>query len=46
MPRAIRAEELLQSVQWVELLRTNAVLDSVVERQALFVSTGKPRDSL
>ena len=48
-PRAagpIRAEELLSSVQWVELLRTNAVLDSVVERQALFVSTGRPRDSL
>ena len=48
-PRAagpIRAEELLNSVQWVELLKTNAVLDSVVERQALFVSTGEPRDSL
>jgi capsular exopolysaccharide synthesis family protein len=48
-PRAqgpIRAEELLTSVQWVELLRTNAVLDSVVERQALFVSTARARDSM
>jgi capsular exopolysaccharide synthesis family protein len=48
-PRAagpIRAEELLTSVQWVELLRTNAVLDSVVERQTLFVSTGRAKDTL
>ncbi len=42
----IRAEELLTSVQWVELLRTNAVLDSVVQRQALFISTSKAKDSL
>jgi capsular exopolysaccharide synthesis family protein len=42
----IRAEELIsQAPQWVELLRTNAVLDSVVERQALFVSTGRAKDS-
>ncbi len=42
----IRAEELLTSVQWVELLRTNAVLDSVVQRQQLFISTAKAKDSL
>lgn len=42
----IRAEELLTSVQWVELLRTNAVLDSVVQRQALFITTSKAKDSL
>jgi capsular exopolysaccharide synthesis family protein len=41
----IRAAELLESVQWVELLRTNAVLDSVVQRQALFVTPARARDS-
>ena len=42
----IRAEELLNSVQWVELFKTNAVLDSVVQRQALFVSVARGRDSV
>jgi capsular exopolysaccharide synthesis family protein len=42
----IRAEELLSSVQWVELLRTNAVLDSVVQQQQLFITPAKARDSL
>lgn len=41
----IRAEELLSSVQWVELLRTNAVLDSVVQNQHLFITPAKSRDS-
>jgi capsular exopolysaccharide synthesis family protein len=41
----IRAEELLNSVQWVELLKTNAVLDSVVQRQALFITPSHVRDS-
>jgi capsular exopolysaccharide synthesis family protein len=41
----IRAEELLVSVQWVELLRTNAVLDSVVQRLALFITPARLRDS-
>jgi len=41
----IRAAELLESVQWVELLKTNAVLDSVVQRQALFVTPARSRDS-
>ncbi len=41
----IRAAELLESVQWVELLRTNAVLDSVVQRQALFVTPARLRDT-
>lgn len=41
----IRAQELFQSVQWVELLRTNAVLDSVVQKQSLFVTPARSRDS-
>jgi hypothetical protein len=42
----IRAAELLESVQWVELLKTNAVLDSVVQRQALFVTPARAKDSV
>lgn len=42
----IRADELLNSVQWVELFKTNAVLDSVVQRQSLFVTATRARDTM
>jgi capsular exopolysaccharide synthesis family protein len=41
----IRAAELLESNQWIELLKTNLVLDSVVQRTALFVRPARLADS-
>ena len=41
----IRAEGLLQSYAWTELLTTGVVLDSVALKQMLFVSPNEPKDS-
>ena len=41
----IRAEGLLQSYAWTELLTTGVVLDSVAFKQMLFVSPANPKDS-
>ncbi|HSB54645.1 MAG TPA: Wzz/FepE/Etk N-terminal domain-containing protein, partial [Gemmatimonadales bacterium] len=41
----IRAEGLLESYAWVELLKTYTVLDSVVQKERLYLSHG-PADSL
>ncbi|HET9293032.1 MAG TPA: polysaccharide biosynthesis tyrosine autokinase [Gemmatimonadales bacterium] len=41
----IRAEGLLQSYAWTELLTTGVVLDSVALKQMLFVSPANPKDS-
>ena len=41
----IRAQGLLESYAWVELLKTYTVLDSVVQKERLYLSHG-PEDSL
>jgi capsular exopolysaccharide synthesis family protein len=41
----IRAQGLLESYAWVELLKTYTVLDSVVQKERLYLSHG-PADSL
>ena len=40
----IRSAELLQSYAWVELLKSYAVLDSVVEAERLYVDAGSAAD--
>jgi capsular exopolysaccharide synthesis family protein len=41
----IRAEELLQSVAWIELLKTGAVLDSAAVKMKLYLTPAEARDS-
>ncbi|HUL49088.1 MAG TPA: GNVR domain-containing protein [Gemmatimonadales bacterium] len=42
----IREGHLLEAVAWVDLLRSFAVLDSVVRERHLYISTGSTRDTL
>lgn len=41
----IRAGELLQSIAWIELLRSFAITDAVVEQLGLYVTPQVPADS-
>ena len=40
----IRSQELLSSSAWVELLRTNRIVDAVVRKLSLYVSPADPAD--
>ncbi len=41
----VRAEGVVEGANWVELLTTFTVLDSVVAKEKLFLSFGDPKDS-
>ena len=43
--RGVRTEELLDSRGWVELVTSNAVLDTVVQQQRLFLHPANEQDS-